>query len=380
MKGNKIKCRGLLFLVIVFLLIVVSACTNGNNADNSNENDNVESPADESNLPENENNTLESEEEEPVTIQIAYSFGEDSFHDRFDHIDEKLPHIDIEYVPYENTLESLQELHSNNISPDIIIQYNDMTPVQELDVIEPIDELAEKHGFDINSLEPSHVAYIRSLDKDGKMIGLPDGSSHGALYYNKEIFDLFGEDYPDPSEHMTWEEVFELASRMTAERNEINYVGFEFAYGNTAGGALHPFNEFALNMTDSETGEFLFHERPEFQKYFELMDYFYNIPGVYDADLEGGCLFCSSHAAMTVANNLFLSGYIENLENIDMAPMPVWEEAPTTVPYYGTSPMIITNYSEHKDEAFQVLQEYVSPENQVDMVKTGSSASVLSDR
>src|SRR5699024_11065163 len=99
----------------------------------------------------------------------------------------------------------------------------------------------------------------------------------------------------------------------------------------------------------------------------------------YDPAAEIQCLFCSNSAAMTIANNLYLSEHVSNLEKIDMAPMPVWEDLPETTPYSAATPMIITNYSEHQDEAFQVLQKYVSPEIQLKMVKTGSSASVLSD-
>ncbi len=66
-------------------------------------------------------------------------------------------------------------------------------------------------------------------------------------------------------------------------------------------------------------------------------------------------------------------------EGIDMVPTPAWAALPSTGPYLGTSPMIITNYSEHQKEAFQVLLEYISPENQLEMVQNGSSASVLED-
>lgn len=367
--------KWLMLFTLIFMATLLAACSDKSNSEPNKD------PLD------NETEGQDSEEaneenKDPVTIKIAYAFGEESFHGRFDHIDEKLENINIEYVPYANTLESLQEIYANNIQPDIIIQYNDMTPVKELDVIEPIDELAEKHGLDLNTLRPSLVAYIRSLDEEGKMIGLPDGSSHVALYYNKEIFDLFGVEYPDPNKILTWDEVFDLAKQMTGERNGQEYVGFEFSWGNTGAGALMPLREFAMNITDPETGKLLFNERPEFKEYFDMMDTFYSIPGIYNAETEGSCLFCERRAAMAVASNVFLSptiGELETTEDMDMLPVPAWSDNPNTTPYLGSSPMIITNYSEHKDEAFQVLLEYISPENQLKMVQNGSSASVLED-
>lgn len=369
-KMYELRKNRLAFLMFIFFTILFAACSNQTGSDSKGESN------------KSDTSDLTEKNKAPVTIKIAYAFGEESFHGRFDHIDEKLENIEIEYVPYENTLESLQEIYANNVKPDIIIQYNDMTPVKELDVIEPIDDLAVKHGLDLETLRPSLVAYIRSLDEDGKMIGLPDGSSHVALYYNKEIFDLFGVEYPDPEKSMTWDEVFALAKQMTGERNGLNYVGFEFAWGNTAAGAQMPLREFAINMTDPETGEFLFDDRPEFKQYFNMMDTFYNIPDIYDPETEGSCLFCEKRAAMSLASNLFLNegmGDLEDQDSLDMLPTPVWADAPDITPYLGSSPMIIANYSEHKDEAFQVLMEYISPENQLEMVQNGSSASVLSD-
>lgn len=277
--------RSWLISMFILITILVAACSD--RAEDVNGNENGEE--DDGGGTEQQGSKEGSDQ---VTIKIAYSFGEESFHGRFDHIDDKLPNINIEYVPYENTLESLQEIFANNVNPDIIIQYNDMTPVKELDVIEPIDDLAVEFGFDIDTLRPSLVSYIRSLDEEGRLIGLPDGSSHIALYYNKEIFDLFGVEYPVPDKIMTWDEVFELAAKMTGERDGVEYVGFEFSWGNTGAAALTPLNELALNKTDPQSGEILLNDRPEFKQYFDLMDKLYRIPGIYEQEREGACLFC----------------------------------------------------------------------------------------
>lgn len=42
--------------------------------------------------------------------------------------------------------------------------------------------------------------------------------------------------------------------------------------------------------------------------------------------------------------------------------------------------MIISNYSDHKDEAFQVLMEYVSKENQTQIAREMGSGVVLTDQ
>lgn len=60
-------------------------------------------------------------------------------------------------------------------------------------------------------------------------------------------------------------------------------------------------------------------------------------------------------------------------EKMDFAPVPVWEDKPTTGPYLGTATMVVTTYSKNKLSAFRVLEEYLSTENQISIVKTMAS-------
>lgn len=94
--------------------------------------------------------------------------------------------------------------------------------MNEYELIYPLDDLIEQHGFDLSELNPGIVSFLRSLDSEGRIVGFPDGTSYKALFYNKEVFDLFGEPYPDPDKPMTWEETLDLAARMTATRMEKN--------------------------------------------------------------------------------------------------------------------------------------------------------------
>lgn len=47
------------------------------------------------------------------------------------------------------------------------------------------------------------------------------------LFYNKDIFDQFG--VPYPTDGMTWDEVIELAKKVTGEINGISYMGLDVA-------------------------------------------------------------------------------------------------------------------------------------------------------
>ncbi len=359
------KTRRLALFFFILFLFLIAACSN--DADNSTE------PPDSSET--DDEQEVAAPPAEPVTIKIAIPLGEDYFQGRFGPIEEKLEHIELEQVPYGGTSESLQELFANGENPDIII--SDIAPMQELGVIEPLEELIEKHDFDLDSINPGLISFIRSLDSEGRMIGIPDGRSFLGLYYNKDVFDLFGVPYPDPEKPMTWQELIDLTRKLTGERDGTNYIGLD------GGPATWPLQAFAVNATDPETGDVLITENPVFREYFGLMDQYYSIPGVHDPDQEGSP-FAERTAAMALrTNNFFLWGFggaePHEVESIDIAPVPVWEEQPTIGPYLHAWPMVIANYSEHKDEAFQVLMEYASPEIQTEMAKTMTQQTILSD-
>lgn len=350
-------------ILFLFSLILLGGCTSKEKAGST------EVEANEGEDQQTEENKQSEDNEEPVTLTIALPFGEDIFQDRYGVIQEKLPDLNLEMVYFDGTSEGLEELFASKTVPDIFNTGN-VALLQEYDAILPMDELIEKHGFDTSVIDPSIVTFLRSFNDEQSMIGISDGASRYGLYYNKEIFDLFGVAYPDPDKPMTWDEVIELSRQLTGERNGTDYIGLEFN-GNDF---EPPLFQLAVNYTDPRTGEVQIADKPELLSFFNLVQDYYNIPGV---EYNDTCFFCEKRAAMTVGwHGLFLWGWdddVSNVENMDIAPLPVWPDLPNTAPKLQGWPIMISSYSEHPDEAFQVLMEYVSEENQLNMAKTVSA-------
>lgn len=316
--------------------------------------------------------------EESVTIKIAYLFDGDLWENRVRVLEDDLPNIKFERLPYGNTSESLQELFATGERPDIVI--GPIEPVRELGIIEPLEDLIERHNFDINSLNPALMRNVRALTKEGNIVGFPDNRPFFALYYNKDVFDTFGIPYPDHDKPMTWQETIELAGQMTGVMNDVEYVGLTHGPFNGFGPGDWPLNELATNMTDPETGEVNLLDNPKLRKYFDLMVEYYKIPGAHDPNREGDW-FGQGKAAMFIAQENYLDS-IEDptiLEAIDLVPVPIWEEEPDAGPYRGFRTLIITNFSEHKDEAIKVLEAYVSKKHQLRVSESGLMGSVLTD-
>lgn len=361
-----LKKYGFVILLFTLILSLLAACSNqtGNTENGGETNSNND-------INENGNEDLEDNSGEKVKLTIAYQWGEDAFNKRYKPIEEYLGNVEIEFVASDGTLQGFEEMFSAGIKPDIIVDQN-IFALQDLDVIYPLDELLEQSDFDIGMLDQPLLDSLRAYDDEGRIIGLPDGTSNVGLYINKDVFDLFGIDYPDPAVPMTWPEAMELARKMTAERDGVQYIGL-------AGMSSFALSQFAPNATDPDTGEVLINKNDSYKKYFDLVAEFYSIPGIKEEE-NLGASFGEKRAAMAIATNTALNWLAgEDPEPIDLVPFPVWPERPTIGPIAGTTPMIITNYSENKETALEVLKAYFSPDVLLSQVRSGGTVPPVAD-
>lgn len=373
------KKSNYLFMVILALMLALAACgpdEEGSKGNNGNNNEEVD--GNQENKGNNDPDEVAEFPTDPVTIRVAQAWGEDIFESRFKSMEDKYPYLTIEHVPFNGSREALEELFAHDVEFDIIVA-SDIALMEEYDVIYPLDDMVEKYGYDLDELHPALLNYIRSSSSGDELVGFPDGTSYQALFYNKEVFDKFGEPYPDPDVPMTWEETFDLAAKMTETRDGVDYLGLTFNPQSTT--RVAPLKQLGLNMTDPETGEVLLTEEQGFHRYLSLMEDFLNIPGMPPEALQS-YVFGYKQAAMTIAYNVYLSqdwGDKEFKKDMDIAPLPVWDDLPDTGPELGTWPLIISKYSENKDAAFQVLVEYVSKDNQLEIARNMGGGPVLVD-
>ncbi|WP_062109955.1 ABC transporter substrate-binding protein [Bacillus niameyensis] len=361
---------GFILVMFTFLCLIFTGCSNQTNTDSKENETNANDQTDETSNEPTEQNTDE-DPEEKVKITIAYQWGEDAFNKRYRPIEEYLGNVEIEFVASTNTLQGFEEMFAAGIKPDIIVDQN-IFALQDLDVIYPLDDLLEQSGFDVGIFDQPLLDSLRAYDDEGRTIGLPDGTSVIGLYYNKDVFDLFGIDYPDPEKPMTWQEVLDLARKMTVERDGVQYIGLD-------GMSRFALQQFAPTATNPETGEVLINEREAYKRYFDLVAEFYNIPGMREEE-SLGTNFVEKRAAMTLATNVALNWIGgDDVESLDLVPFPVWPDQPTIGPLMGTTPMVITNYSENKEVALEILKAYFLPEILTEHVRTGGTVPPIAD-
>ena len=78
---------------------------------------------------------------------------------------------------------------------------------------EPLNSYIEASDYDLSGFTGIESNYA----VDGEQYALPFRSDFWVLYYNKDLFDAAGVDYP--TNDMTWEEYAELAKKMTGDGN-----------------------------------------------------------------------------------------------------------------------------------------------------------------
>jgi multiple sugar transport system substrate-binding protein len=368
------KPWNILLIVCLMLTVIVTACSSSE--------DTVKEAKDKSQATAPEPVTTEEKivkqfSNDPVTIKIATPWGQDYFTGRMgDALREKFPHITVEHVDWNGTTEKMQELSAQGVVPDILLAYTGQAPIVELEMTFGLDEMVEEYGIDLSGVNPQLLQDLRSRDKEGRLIGLPDAGDVLGLYYNKEIFDLLGVEYP--TDKMTWDELLDLAKKLTVKKDGVQYSGLDLG---AMPNAL--FAQLSMTYTNPETGEILFDKEPKFAKMMEVLKKYYSIPNVYNPEEPNK--FEGKTAAMAINWHGFLTWFggekeerVEYEKSMDILPVPSFADMPETAPKPGTHPWVINNFSEHKEAALQILSYVITPEFQLKYMRNGTPSVSLS--
>ncbi|EHQ63700.1 ABC transporter substrate-binding protein [Paenibacillus dendritiformis C454] len=312
---------------------------------------------------------------EPVTLKFIIAVDDETFRIRFkDQIEATFPNITLELAEASLDAAGLQELNARGDIPDLYVMHSGYQDMKELDMLEPLDPYIERSGFDMSIFREGVVDVIRALDPDGAgaLYGMPIEDSRKALFYNKVIFDKFGVDYP--KDGMTYDEILDLAQKLTTERDGVKYKGFSFGYYS------HAFSQLGVNGTDPQTGEVLFAKEPAFQQFFELLDKYRNIPGMIDTSDYTYSFSNEQNVAMYIGQlqHLPLNNAVEGLD-FDIVSVPEWPDHKGIGPTAPAVSVSINKHSRHKEAAWAVIAYLASEAGQMVLSRAGSPPTINSE-
>lgn len=139
-------------------------------------------------------------------------------------VQKKYPNISFNIVR-KGTGTNPEELVAAGIVPDLIYTTDANTPLwRELDVPEDLNNLIKSNNFDLNRFDANAIDAVKVYSGGkGAMYALPVAQNIAALLYNKDIFDKFA--VPYPKDGMNWDEIIQLARKVTKTENGIRYIG-----------------------------------------------------------------------------------------------------------------------------------------------------------
>lgn len=308
----------------------------------------------------------------PVTIRVALAKGEVS--------DEEVKEFEKTNPDIKIALEVLdpQKLAAQlatNDAPDLIRAQGavdltsyvvkglalDLTPFMEK------SEVLKEDDF----LPPVNLyRFDGKVQGQGPIYGMPkDWSPDFTIFYNKTLFDAAGVKVPDPNKPLTWNELMDLAKKLTLTEN-----GKVKQYGLALGAKTQAdFSTIMLEMAsrgvkifseDMKTADFT---KPEMKQAVSMwVDAVKNNLGKNDVNQDpatwAGDLFMNNKAAMIMAGYWF-SGMIRgdekmktHLDDFGMLAAPIAENGIRVSPTGAATGFIINKNTEYPEQAWKVFE------------------------
>ncbi|UUZ94806.1 extracellular solute-binding protein [Paenibacillus sp. P25] len=279
------------------------------------------------------------------------------------YIKKKFPNVTIQHI-HRGKGQDYADLIAAGTIPDIVLEAssNIVSKVKEFDLASDMSDLVKKYNFDLSRLDEAAVAQVRNADPEGRLYGSPFTLSNIVMFYNKDLFDKFG--VPYPKDGMTWDEIYELAKKMTRTVDGTGYKGFS-----AHPGVMMAYNQLSLTPLDLKENKAAVGTE-EWKRLVENFKRFYDIPGnEYTSvdDFPKGQTAIAVHVAEKVT-----SWYNANKDlKFDLASPPSFKELPGTGMQPNTYSLFITKGSRYKDQAFQIIQYLLSDEVQSELSRQG---------
>jgi len=287
-------------------------------------------------------------------------------------IRKKFPDVKLSYIP-NTTGTKINDLIAGNTTIDILFDsIGFQNTLKDLKIQTDLTPYIKSGNLDLNKFEQTPIEFQRKLG-NGALYALPVWTASAGLFYNKDLFDKFG--VPYPKDNMTWDEVYELAKRMTRNEGGVQYIGYLTSPTHQANT-----NQLGLKFIDPKTGKARI-DNDAWAQFMKSIVQFYRIPGL---EWNAKNSTVAAQRAMfekdrTVAMYTNYSGGTPPEDmNWDVVTVPGYPQAPGIGPQAYPAFLSICSLSKNKELAFEVIKFLVSEEYQTENTRAGR-ATVLNN-
>ncbi len=288
----------------------------------------------------------------PVTLKVIDNlFTDKEFNELIaPYVKAKYDHITLERKVSTNVVLDIQNMIAAGEKVDIIFSaiFN-YQGLNQLGVIEDMTDLIKKRNIDISTLEKGIYDYLKAFKK-GEIVGLPLYRNIQALFYNKDIFDRLGVEYP--KDGLTYDEAVALGKRLTRNVGGTQIYGFH---------PLHPANQLrqlSTNFLNATTDESLLVSDPSYPRVLKLHQEIFSTPGmIYMSQNQARTAF---HTDKSLAMYIdFMGNFVRTIPtskvNWDMALAPVFPDRPNAHTQIDFHAAFVSSLSSNKEAAADVV-------------------------
>jgi multiple sugar transport system substrate-binding protein len=305
---------------------------------------------------------------EPITLTVGIAFAEGEFDSVFSHAAaKKFPHITLEKIDIGRNGDYETNVLSKALKPDIMVTGINsafLVPLKKAGLAVDLAPMAKAANLDLTRFDKTRIDAAYKSDGDPDLTVIPYSLDTAALYYNKDIFDRFGAAYP--KDHMTWDQVIELAKKVTRTDNGVQYRGLE------TDAVDRPAGQMGLLTVDPKTNKAAVNS-DGWKQLFTRMKQVKDIPGNGEMTWTNQAREAFSKTKnLAMLTGLGPDGYdkVPDL-NWDLATYPVLANAPNTTLALGGRALTVSSLSTHKQAAFDVIKYWVSDEVQKQLSANG---------
>jgi multiple sugar transport system substrate-binding protein len=130
----------------------------------------------------------------------------------------KFPKVNVNFSTGDCAIDigACKKLIAGGSMADVVIPHNSVIePASALGILTDLTPLIQRDKVDVEQFVPASVQGVKN--QDGRYFGLPMGYHIEVLYYNTDMFDQAGLDYPPADGNYTWNDLRDWAKQLTRD-------------------------------------------------------------------------------------------------------------------------------------------------------------------
>jgi len=307
----------------------------------------------------------------PGEVQVVNSYQEliDEFNADHDDI-----YVELIAIPETDYDQKIQTMIAGDAELDIFGTGDVMFPaLVEKGIIKNLQPFVEKDNFDLSPFYDEVIDFFR-IDED--LYAISDNWDVEVMYYNKDLFDEAGLDYPDAS--WNWEDLLANAKKLTKGEGRRKHYGlmfdpwfvpvFQAIWQN--GGRIIAEDQSESLINEPAAREALQWINDLFNKY-EVSP---SPNGLDKMGMDPGMIFTSGNVAMLVGSGRWMvPPFNESDINWSVSPLPQGKEKAV---FFHLPAYVMAEKSDHSEAAWEFMKYLLSEEAQKKIAVSGNGIPV----